>query len=111
MFLQHNMKKTSLAISLIGILIILTSINLLPIKEHSPEEISQKDIGKKISLTGIPSNIKTYENNFTTFKINNLKITCNCPNLKTNQTLKITGKISQYQKQLQLEASKIEIVN
>jgi len=104
------MKKISLAISLIGILIILASINLLEPKQYPLEQLSQKDIGKKISITGTPTKIKTYENNFTTFSLNNqIQIICNCPNIKNNQTLKITGVVSKYQNRLQLEATKISI--
>jgi uncharacterized protein YdeI (BOF family) len=108
------MKTKALAISLIGILIILASINLIPPKQYQINELSQKDLNKKITLEGTTSNIKIHENNFTIFNLNNqdnqIEITCNCPNIQNNQKIKVIGTLDKYQNTLQIQANKIAVV-
>tara|TARA_Y100000034_G_C6653235_1_gene286045 strand:+ start:81 stop:410 length:330 start_codon:yes stop_codon:yes gene_type:complete len=108
------MKTQALAISLIGILIILTSINLISPKQYQINELSQKDLNKKITLEGTTSNVKIHENNFTVFNLNNqnnqIQITCNCPNIQNNQKIKVLGTLTKYKNTLQLEANKITVV-
>lgn len=105
------MKKIALAISLIGILIIFTIINLIEINLTPTNQISLKNIGQQIKTSGITSNLKTYENNFTTFTLNNeIEIICNCPNIKNNQKLEILGTVSKYENKLQIEANKISTI-
>ena len=105
------MKKLALTMSLIGILIIFITINLVEPKEKDSSEISTKNLGEQVKISGTISSIKVYKNNFTTFKLNNeIEVICNCENIKENQKIEVIGTISSYQNRLQIEAEKISVV-
>ncbi|SRR3989344_1266711 len=103
------MKKLAFTIALIGILVILI-INNLDLTETPIEKISKDDLNKIVKVSGISSDIKIYENNFTTFNLKNqgeITIICDCPNIREKQNLTIIGKVSIYKNNLQIQAEKI----
>jgi RecJ-like exonuclease len=109
------MKKLALTISLGGILILLLLVNFQETKRTEIQEINEKNINKIIKIQGTSENIKKYGNSFTTFYISNnstkIQIICNCPIIKENQKLEITGKLTKYKKNLQITADKIKIIS
>ena len=104
------MKKLAFTIALIGILVILI-INNLDLTETPIEKISKDDLNKIVKVSGISSDIKIYENNFTTFNLKSqgeITVICNCPDIQEKQKLTIIGRVSQYKNTLQIQADNIE---
>lgn len=108
------MKNIILIISLLGILSLLIINNLIEIPISTISEINEKNLNKNIRVIGNSSNVKNYENNFTTFSITDdtgkINVICSCPNVENNLTLEITGRITKYKEELQIQADKIKIV-
>ncbi|MEA3330027.1 MAG: OB-fold nucleic acid binding domain-containing protein [Nanoarchaeota archaeon] len=108
------MKKIALIISLVGILILLFIINTTSPKIVKISSIEKEDC-KEIKIKGTISEIKNYKNKFTTFTITDstgkIQGVCNCPNVQQNQTAEITGKIQEYQNNLQINVEKIKIIS
>jgi hypothetical protein len=87
-----NILKLSLAMSFLGIFILLLTSTIQP---------QFKTTGKIIS-------VKKY-NDFYIIKLNNnLTITCNKCNFQVNQTIEVTGKLTKYKGQTQIQAEKIK---
>lgn len=108
------MKNLAFVISIIGILSLLIINNFIELPISTISEINEKTLNENIRIIGDSSNIKHFENNFTTFSIQDetgkLTIICNCPDIKNQQHLEITGKVSKYKENLQIQADKIKIV-
>lgn len=108
------MKNLAFVIALIGILSLLIFISNSEPKSLDISSIDEKDLNKIVKIIGTSGNVKVYENNFTTFSIddNTKKITivCTCPNIKSNKKLEIIGRVTKYQNKLQIQADLIKIV-
>ena len=117
-----NLKKLSLTISLLGIITLLILANILEPKFQKINEITLKNLNKKVKIFGIVKEIKIYENNKTkeffyvliisdeTGKIDavfNAKPNSNLLNLKTNQNITMIGRVTQYKDKLQIQVEKI----
>jgi len=114
------MKNICLAISLIGIFVLLLIINLDLVKIQRVSDIDNLSQNKIASITGKVISKQIYENNFTVLKINDksgeIDIVCSCPEIKINQTILVTGKIKGYKNQMQINqmqinADKIKLIN
>jgi len=78
------MKRIAFVIAITGILAILL-INNLNLPETPIEKISKDDLNKLVKISGMVSNIKIYENNFTTFNLKSqgeITVICNCPDIR-----------------------------
>ena len=109
------MKNIALIISLVGILVLLLFINIAEPKEIQISEINEKYLDRKVKVIGEVREIKVFENNFTSFKISDIKnktneinIICNCPNITSKSKLKIIGRITKYKGELQIQADIIK---
>ena len=102
-----------LSISLIGILTLLIISNTIQPKLININQITNKQLKKQIIISGQITNIKTYDkSNFQVITIQDktgkIRATLNNPiNITKNQNLIITGKVSEYQGRLQIQANKI----
>ncbi|MEM3074332.1 MAG: hypothetical protein QW727_00085 [Candidatus Pacearchaeota archaeon] len=105
------MKRGMLIISLVGILILLIYINFNEPDIEKISSINQKDIGKKIKISGEVISINYYENNFTSFKIKDssgeILIICSCNSVNNGQFLEISGIVSKDKNTIKIEANKI----
>jgi len=67
---------------------------------------------QQVKITGKVISKQIYENNFTILNLKDstgkIKVVCNCPNAKINQTLTIKGRTQKYQNQMQISADKIK---
>ena len=109
--------KLSIIISMIGILILLILTNTTQPTKTRIKNISSQDLNKKVEIQGKIQSIKTYkESNFQIITINDstgkIDITLDNPtNLTKNQTIRVIGKVTEYQASLQIQADKIELLN
>jgi hypothetical protein len=112
------MKQVMLTISIVGIFLLLAIIKFQTIESAQISSISPQSIGKEVKITGSIISFKEYENDFKILRIKDIKgnkdiitVTCNCIEIKPymNKTLEITGKIEEYNSQLQINADKINI--
>ena len=98
-----------------GIFLLLAIIKFQTIESVQISSINSQSIGKEIKITGNIISFKEYENNFKILRIKDNKdiitVTCNCLEIKPylNKTLEITGKIEEYNNQLQINTNKINI--
>jgi len=105
--------KLSLAISLLGIIILLILTNTLEPNLKSIGEITTKDLNKKTKVQGTIINIRSFEeSNFQIISIRDstgkIDITTNkILELKNNQIIIVTGRVTDYKQDLQIEAEKI----
>jgi len=110
-----TLRKISLAVSLIGILLLLFLSNILQPKLTNIGDINNKLINKKIKAQGQIFSIKTYEDkNFQVISIQDktgkIDITSSkILNLTNSQTITIIGAIKEYKGHLQIQADKITI--
>ena len=81
------MKNLAFSISLLGIFLLLLTINFIEITETNIDKITNKNLNEKIKVTGKTSDVKIFESNFTTFSINqkeeSVTIICTCPEIKS----------------------------
>jgi len=104
--------KTTLSISLIGILLLLFLTSLNP-KLTNIENINNKLLDQKTQVQGQIFNIRTFEDsNFQIISIKDstgkIDITLNNPiNITENQNITVIGTINQYNQTLQIQADKI----
>ncbi len=112
-----NLKTISLITSIIGIFMLLLFLNIQDPKPIKISSINEKQINKHVTIQGQLIRAYTLKGDFTALIIKDntgsIEIVCNCPDLKnqTNQNMSITGKISEYNNQLQIQADKIMITN
>ena len=110
-----NLLKISLAISIIGILFLLFLTNTLNSQLTDIKDINIKHLNKKIQVQGTIINIRTYsDSNFQVLtlkdKTGKIDITLNTKqdlDYIKNNTLTITGRVTQYKDSLQIQAEKI----
>ena len=106
--------KTTLSISLIGILLLLFLTNLNP-ELTNIENINNKLLNQKTQVQGQIFNIRTFEeSNFQIISIKDetgkINIILNNPiNIKKDQNITVIGKITEYNQTLQIQADKIII--
>ncbi len=110
---MEKISKISLIISIIGILILLV-INISESQKIiSVEKINAKMIGKNIKVMGKSESVIINENNFTIFKLKDetgeIKVICECPNIKENDNIEIIGRVTEYNGEIEIEAEKIKI--
>ena len=110
---MDKISKISLTVSIIGILILLIINNAQDYKITKISSIDSKIINKNVKIIGNSSNIRINQNNFTVFKIKDktgeIKIICECPDIKENAELEIIGKLVEYKEELEIQAEKIKI--
>lgn len=98
----------SIAISLVGILLLLIISANLPVK--TIKEYSQLKEGEYVQVTGSVVSVKNYQD-FSVIRLNNnITLTCEC-SLKINQTLEAAGYVEEYKGELQINAEKIKVKN
>tara|TARA_Y100000310_G_scaffold10116_1_gene10859 strand:- start:24850 stop:25173 length:324 start_codon:yes stop_codon:yes gene_type:complete len=104
------MKKLALIISLTGILILFLIINSTNLEETKISSINDKFLNKNIKIIGQITNIKNYDD-FATLIIKDsasqIQAICNCNLKKSDETFEITGRVSTYNNQLQININKI----
>ena len=113
--MKISLLQITFIISLIGIFLLLTISNLLQPNVISIDQITNKQLNKQIKISGQITNIKTYDkSNFQVITIQDktgkIKATLNNPiniTKNPNTTLEITGKVSEYKGELQIQANKI----
>lgn len=106
-----NKLRLSLILTLIGILCLLILGNF-----SSPRQINTNSdikINEYVKITGKVIAEKFYDS-FTILTLKDeygtIKATCNCNNL-INKTVQIKGKITQYNKQMQIQSDLIKIIS
>lgn len=109
-----SLTKISLSISLIGIIILLILANILEPKLKEINEITNKDLNKKIKIQGKISEIKNYDN------LQVLTLTKNSffidivlykkSNFSKQEEVLVIGRISKYKKNLQIIADTIKSI-
>ena len=107
-----------LAISLIGIFVLLAIIKFQTIESVQISSLSSLDVGKEVKITGNIISFREYENDFKILNVigendlDKIAVTCNCIeiNLYLNKTLEITGKVEEYNGKLQINANKIGVL-
>ncbi|OGJ22083.1 hypothetical protein A3K73_06565 [Candidatus Pacearchaeota archaeon RBG_13_36_9] len=109
---MENILKICLAISIIGIFLLLFLANTLPPKAVNLGEINDKMLNQKVKVHGTIFRIEDKE----TFKILSIKdetgkidIICECGNL-TYQDIEVEGTIKEYREYLQIQADKITAI-
>ena len=114
--------KTTLSISLFGILLLLFLSEILSPKPINIENINNKLLNKKVQVQGQIFNIRTYEDsNFQIISIKDetgkiditkeIRITGRAKPLANNQNILVIGKIKEYKQYLQIQADKIVLIN
>ena len=109
--------KTTLSISLIGILLLLFLSEILSPKPINIENINNKLLNKKVQVQGQIFNIRTYEDsNFQIISIKDetgkIDVTLDNPTtLNNSQNIRVIGKIKEYKQYLQIQADKIVLIN
>lgn len=99
-----NLLKISLTLSFIGVfLLLILSLTIQPKQVNSYQDLK---LNSYVKTTGKIIDIKTYDD-FSIISLDkNITLTCNCK-LKINQTIEIIGKVSEYNKELQINSDKI----
>lgn len=115
---MHNkiLLKISLAISIIGILILLILANNTEPVNLKINQITNNYLDKKIQTQGKITSIRTYkDSNFQITTINDstgkIDITSEITSLTKNQTISVIGTIKEYKNNLQIQADKINLLN
>jgi DNA/RNA endonuclease YhcR with UshA esterase domain len=110
------MKNISLILSILGIFILLLLLKFQEPEKLSINEAKSKEINSKLSIEGKIIDLRIVnEDNFTISKIKDnsgyIEMICNCPDLKNfkNQTLLISGYLSEYKGNMQIQANKIKV--
>lgn len=112
---QKNLLKSSLIISLIGILFLLLVSNINQPKIKNISDINSNQINREVMIKGRITNIKNIqENRFLILTIQDstgqIDVTLSYskkPNLKINQNITIIGNVQQYKSDLQINVQKI----
>lgn len=112
---KSTLLKISLIITLSGIFFLTLLTFILEPKLITINNITQNQLNQQIKIQGIITNINTYkDSNFQVLTIkdknNSIQITINkITNLKHNQLITITGKVTEYKNTLQIQADKISL--
>lgn len=105
--------KTTLSISLIGILLLLFLSEILTPKPINIGDINNKLLNQKVNVQGQIFNIRTFEDS--DFQIISIKdntgkidVTLDNPiNITNNKNITVIGTIKEYKQYLQIQADKI----
>jgi len=111
--MKINLLQLSLIASLMGIFFLLTLVTLLPPKSIEISSITKKHLDQNILLSGEVFNTRTFEES--EFQLINIKdksgsiiVTLDNPiKISKNQRVTVVGKVAEYNKTLQIQASKI----
>ena len=109
--------KISLIISIIGIIILLLLANIIQPTQIKIKNIDESLLNQKIEIKGQIQSIKTYkESNFQIITINDstgkIDISLDNPiNITKNQTIIVTGRVTEYKSNLQVQADKIQVLS
>ncbi|MAG02645.1 hypothetical protein CMI42_04880 [Candidatus Pacearchaeota archaeon] len=106
--------KISFTISLLGIFLLLLLSNILEPPLRNINELSTKDIDKNVKVQGKITKIRNINEDFQILTISDqtgkIDITLNTnKQFKKDQNLIVTGRVSQYKNNLQIETDKITI--
>lgn len=114
-----KMKNFMLALSLMGIFILIILVNTQEPKQLTQISfIDDKHLNKEIKITGQIISIKEYQNEFKSILINDnsseIPIICECRNI--NKTLlkkqiEVIGKVTEFQNNLEIQANKIILLD
>ncbi len=112
-----NLKLLTLIISIIGISILLLLSNIIEPKLSTILELKSKQTYEQVKIQGQLISQKSYNNE--TFNILQIKdltgiiqvLTNKNLQLKTNSTIQVTGKITEYKSRIQITADKIKILS
>jgi DNA/RNA endonuclease YhcR with UshA esterase domain len=108
-----NLLKVSLIISILGIFILLLISNFLGPKQKTISEINPSLTDQTVRIQGIILSIRNMENkSFQILSINDsagkIDITLNSiTRLKKGEKIQVTGKVTEYKKNLEIQADKI----
>ncbi|MEM3112884.1 MAG: OB-fold nucleic acid binding domain-containing protein [Candidatus Pacearchaeota archaeon] len=110
---MDKISKISLLISMTGIIILLALNNLRENEINKVSDINENLLHKSIKIVGKPDNMIVNKNNFTIFSLSDetgkIKVTCNCPDIKNNETIEVIGKVIEYAEGLEVRAEIIKV--
>lgn len=111
---MKKLTKISLIITILGILILLIISNNLAIELENISEINTKHLNKNIKINGKILNLKNINKNFQIITIKDTTgtiqvITDYQTKLSKDQSITITGRVTQYKDSLQIQANKITL--
>jgi len=103
----------SLVISIIGIFVLLILSNSLEPQKMHIKDIDSKNLNQRVQTIGTINFIKTFpEFQIIRIRQDNSSITVlvnQKTNLTKNQTIEVTGKVTEYNNSLEIQADKIKI--
>lgn len=106
--MRQHIRKLAFVVSLVGILL------LLLISTTPPKEIKISGVNQKTSHATLTANVISQRNysDFSIIKLNDssgtIEATCfGCPNLETSKTYKVSGEVTTYKGNLQININKI----
>jgi len=101
-----TLQKASLALALVGILILFITLTQEP-QEKNIRDLSAKNVGEKIKISGTIINQKNYDTFYVlTLSKENYKIQITANNLNqnlTNKKVEVIGRVSLYEKTIQMK--------
>jgi len=104
---QTNLLKICFSISILGIFSLLLISSLVQPKLIS--RYSELRLDESVRTSGKVISFNEFQD-FGVIRLDNgIIVTCNCQ-LKENSTIRITGKVTEYKNQLQIQAEEIENV-
>ena len=112
---NQTLLKTALIISILGILLLLFLVNTIQPTKIKIKDINDNLLNQKVEIRGQIQGIKTYkESNFQIITINDstdkIDVLIDNPiNITKNQTVTVTGRVSIYKENLQIQAEKITL--
>jgi len=112
---NQTLLKTSLIVSIIGIIILLVLMNTVKPTQIKIINIKEQNLNQKVQVIGNIAQIKTYkESNFQIITINDstgkIDVTIDSPiNITKNNTISVIGKITEYKNNLQIQAEEITL--
>lgn len=115
---NQTLIRISLIITLIGIFLLLFLISTIKPIKMNIKDISSENLNQKIQIKAKISGIKDFNTfqiislNDSTGKINSiLNKNSNKLNLEKNQTILITGTITEYNNELEIQTEKIQLLS
>ena len=111
-----NLKLLTLIISIIGISLLLILSNILEPKLSKISDLNTKQTYEQVKIQGQLINQKSFSNTLNILEIKDSTgtiqvLTNKNLQLKTNSTIQVIGKISEYKSRIQITADKIKILS
>lgn len=106
--MERVILKISLIISFLGVFLLLFLAEFLPAKKVFSYQDLRLD--ERAEATGKIISIKNFEDLNIIRLDSNITATCSSCYFKLNQKIRITGKVSKYENQLQINAESIKLV-